>query len=285
MSEQDLLKTNPEDGENDTNKTDKELMDEIIFLLDNASAETLDTDAVRAKLSVIDERDPAEEKFDPEKEWKAFIEANPFDANDEAKTDGAEAQPVRRRKGILTVLRVFEVAVVLAAALVLFSGAANESPIDTIVRWTGDLFLANANRSGELELPANCESEYHSLREALDKNGAQDALCPTWIPERFVLESVEVKTAKARKMFIAIYKDNADEIVISISMRDSVWIKNMLETTEDTYVEEIINGDTFYVLSNIDCSTVFCSKDGYGYNILCDTSREEMILLMESLYK
>lgn len=285
MSEQDLLKTNPEDGENDTNKTDKELMDEIIFLLDNASAETLDTDAVRAKLSVLDERDPAEEKFDPEKEWKAFIEANPFDANDEAKTDGAEAQPVRRRKGILTVLRVFEVAVVLAAALVLFSGAANESPIDTIVRWTGDLFLITANRSGELELPANYESEYHSLREALDKNGAQDALCPTWIPERFALVSVEVKTAKARKMFIAIYQDNADEIIINISLQNPEWIKNMLETTENTYIEKNINGDIFYILSNIEEVKAFCMKDGYGYNISCETSEKEMISVLESLYK
>lgn len=285
MSEQDLLKTKPEDGENDTNKTDKELMDEIIFLLDNSSAETLDTDAVRAKLSVLDERDPAEEKFDPEKEWKAFIEANPFDANDEVKTDGAEAQPVRRRKGILTVLRVFEVAVVLAAALVLFSGAANESPIDTIVRWTGDLFLANANRSGELELPANYESEYHSLREALDKNGAQDALCPTWIPERFALVSVSVVENSRRKSFFARYTDDTDEIVMSISSQNPESIKNMLETTKDTYVEEIINGDTFYMLSNIDCSTVFCLKDGYGYNIRCNISEEELYSLINSLHQ
>lgn len=285
MSEQDLLKTNPEDGENDTNKTDKELMDEIIFLLDNSSAETLDTDAVRAKLSVLDERDPAEEKFDPEKEWKAFIEANPFDANDEAKTDGAEAQPVRRRKGILTVLRVFEVAVVLAAALVLFSGAANESPIDTLVKWTGDLFLANANRCGELELPANCESEYHSLREALDKNGAQDALCPTWIPERFVVVSVDVIENSRRKTFGAIYADNADKIIISISLQNPEWIKNMLETTENTYIEKNINGDIFYILSNIEEVKAFCMKDGYGYNISCETSEKEMISVLESLYK
>lgn len=285
MSEQDLLKFDPEDGKKDIQKTEKELMDEIIFLLENSSAETLDTDAVRTKLSILDERDPLEEKFDPEKEWNAFIEANPFDDNAKAKTDNAKAQPVKRKKGVLTVLRVFEVAVVLAAALVLFSGAANESPVDTIIRWTGDLFFANANQCGELELPAYSESEYRSLREALDKNGAQDARCPTWIPESFALDSVEITEGSKRKMFTARYVDAENRIIITISLQYPEYIKNMLETTEDVYVEEIINGDTYYIMSNVGYAVAFSIKDGYGYNIRCDTTKEELYSIIDSLYQ
>ncbi len=285
MSEQDLLKFNPEDGKEDIQKTDKELMDEIIFLLENSSAEELDTAAIQAKLSVLDERDPAAEKFDPEKGWEAFITAHPFEAKAEAKTDSAEAQPVRRKKCIVTVLRVFEVAVVLAAALVLFSSASGQSPVQTFTKWTADLFSVAANPGGELELPEDSDSEYLSLREALDENGAQDALCPTWIPEGFALDEVEVKNNSLYKLFIATYSENGVEITVSISSQSQEWIANMLETTEDTYIEQPVNGDTYYVLANVEYAMAFCTKNGYAYNIRCESSKEDLFLIIDSLYR
>lgn len=285
MSEQDLLKFNPEDGKEDIQKTDKELMDEIIFMLENSSAEELDTAAIQAKLSILDERDPAAEKFDPEKGWEAFITAHPFEAKAEAKTDDAKAQPVRRKKGIVTVLRVFEVAVVLAAALVLFSSAAGQPPIQTFTKWTTDLFSVAANPGGELELPEGSDSEYRSLREALDENGAQDALCPTWIPEGFALEELEVDSKSRRGIFAGHYTCEDKEIIVSISTQNQDLITSMLETTEDTYVEQLINGDTYYILSNLEYERAFCLKDGYGYNIRGVISREELFLMLDSLYK
>lgn len=285
MSEQDLLKFDPEDGKEDIQKTDKELMDEIIFMLENSSAEELDTAAIQAKLSVLDERDPAAEKFDPEKGWEAFITDHPFEAKAEAKTDSAKAQPVRRKKGIVTVLRVFEVAVVLAAAMILFSSAAGQTPIQTFTKWTTDLFSVAANPGGELELPEGSDSEYFSLREALDENGAQDALCPIWIPEGFVLENIEVDIKSRMGIFAGHYTCEDKEIIVSISTQSQDWIASMLETTEDTYVEQLINGDTYYILSNVEYEMAFCTKNGYAYNIRCETSKEDLFLIIDSLYR
>jgi len=285
MSKQDLLKFNPEDGKEDIQKTDKELMDEIIFMLENSSAEELDTAAIQAKLSVLDERDPAAEKFDPEKGWEAFITAHPFEAKAETKTDSAKAQPVKRKKGIVTVLRVFEVAVVLAAAMILFSSAAGQRPVQTFTKWTADLFSVAANPGGELELPEGSDSEYRSLHEALDQNGAQDALCPTWIPEGFALESVDVDGGKRNSVFTGCYVCEEKEIIVSISSHNPNWVANILETTEDTYVEQVINGDTYYILSNIEYTMAFCSKSGYAYNIRCESSEEDLFLIIDSLYR
>ena len=281
MSEQDLLKITPEDGKKDIQKTDKELMDEIIFALENSSVEELDTAAIQAKLSILEERDPATEKFDPEKGWEAFIAAHPF----EAKTDSAKAQPVKRKKGIVTVLRVFEVAVVLAAAMILFSGAAGQTPVQTFTKWTTDLFSVVANPGGELELPEGSDSEYRSLREALDKNGAQDALCPTWIPEGFALDEIEVDSSNRKNIFTGCYVFEEKEIIVSISLHNPNWEANILETTEDTYVEQAINGDTYYILSNVKYAMAFCTRDGYAYNIRCESTEEDLFLIIDSLYR
>ena len=57
---------------------EQDLMAEITFMLETSSAKELDTGSIRKKLSSLEEKDPLSEKFDPEKEWKAFIADHPF---------------------------------------------------------------------------------------------------------------------------------------------------------------------------------------------------------------
>ena len=51
------------------------------------------------------------------------------------------------------------------------------------------------------------------------------------------------------------------------------------------WLEKVKNGDTFYILSNVEYERAFCLKDGYGYNIRGEISREEILLIIDSLYR
>lgn len=287
MNKQDLFKTNENVGE----KTNTELMDEIVFMLENSSDEELDVNALEAKLALLDERAPIEESYDPDASWNALIEKYPFMAASEEK-NAAEApaepaeprQPEKKKKGRITVLRTLEVAVIAAALLVLFANASGHNPIETITKWTGDIFSITANTGGSLTLPENVEGEYRSLREALDENGAQDALCPTWIPKGFALESVEVTGETRQKVFWAVYSCADKEITVSISTQISQNVSSWLETEEHTYIKYRINEDTFHIFANANYIRAFCSRDGYNYTVWGHIAQEELLSIVDSLY-
>ena len=265
-----------------------ELLDEITYMLENSSVEELDVDAIEAKLAVLQERAPIDEEYDQEAEWKRFLDHQLFNAHN-AEVSEAPARPteVKPKKKLGRVFRTVVIAAVMVVFAVVAASAAGRKPIQTLVNWTGDLFSITANSGGELESETPLEGGYHSLREALDDNHAADALCVTWIPERFGISSIEnASTAQAIK-YIAIYSssDSESEIIISVSSISSS-LENISEREEALSPEKYeINGDIAYFFPNENSLNAVLTHDEYCYSVWGNVTEEEMLSIIESFYR
>jgi hypothetical protein len=153
------------------------------------------------------------------------------------------------------------------------------------VKWTGDLLFISRNPSGELELPEGSESEYRSLREALDQNGAEDALCPNWIPSDYAIDSIFCQTTQYMNRYYAMYISNRGELSIMVTKYESDSGYHMIEIEENGYEEYNVEGMIFIISSNYNIIQAEGSLGSYKYSFLGSIEEDEMRSIIQSLFR
>lgn len=268
-------------------KSNTELLNEISFILEHSSAEDMDLDTVLNNLDILDERAPIEIEEIPGDSWES-IYADYQRRQKEKKEDREAADESKKglRKPRRVLLRTLYAAVLIVLLLFAVAKASGFDPIQSVVKWTGDLLFISRNPSGELELPEGSESEYRSLREALDQNGAEDALCPSWIPSDYALEQVSVLSTRRMTKLLAGYSSDRGELSIIISTGHSTeQTSNVVETDNKEIEEYIFNHDFFYLSSNMNYNGFHADIGEYRYSVIGNVSTEELKSIIQSLYE
>ena len=268
-------------------KSNTELLNEISFILEHSSAEDMDLDTVLNNLDILDERAPIEVGEIPGDSWET-IYADYQRRQEEKKEDRETADESKKglRKPRRVLLRTLYAAVLIVLLLFAVAKASGFDPIQSVVKWTGDLLFISRNPSGELELPEGSESEYRSLREALDQNGAEDALCPSWIPSDYEIESINVKqSARLLKITAFYFSDDNGKITAIITKGFSNEMLEVAEADDDGYYDFEYKGIIFEISHNIDLTQANASIGDYRYSIAGTIAKEEMESIIRSLFR
>lgn len=268
-------------------KSNTELLNEISFILEHSHADDMDLDTVFKNLDILDERAPINVDDVPRDSWESLS------AEYQARKEKAAAEkmalarnkPARkniRRRRILA--RTLYATILIIISLFVLANASGVISIQNIVKQVGDkLFIAH-NPSGELELPEGTESEYRSLREALDQNGMKDALCPSWIPKDYVIESISViQTSRITKCSSACSSERG-ELAITITFNFSDNSGNWIETDENGFSEYQTSDNTFYLSNNLEVIQAFGEIGHYRYSILGNIQEDELKAIIQSLF-
>ncbi len=174
--------------------------------------------------------------------WRELLTRYLPDGTNDLLGDGMGSEPVpspgqpspaarRHSRGIRWMIRIAGVAAILAVLFFVTTITAYALGYDvwgTVAKWSSETFSFAARESGERGDTADRQSnnlEFSSLQEALDYFGIEETITPTWIPERFVLESVVAAENGGLIAFNAHYSYGEDILVMYCRMLDAMLSK------------------------------------------------------------
>lgn len=205
--------------------------------------------------------------------------------------------PVRFRRIWRTALIAAGLAVCIFGCMVV-AQAAGLDVFGAIVRWTESTFSLGPIRSEEAkdELPdvggslqtdtSAEEQEYSSLQEVLDANNISEVTAPTWIPEGYALDQVDVTHLDDPEwLFIyAEYTNGTSILPITITSYTDVPSAQIEKTDKPPEIFEI-DGTTFYLIENTQNYTVAWCTDHYECYI-CGTlgQKENLQKIVYSMF-
>lgn len=139
---------------------------------------------------------------------------------------------------------------VAAAVVLLLVGTATAKAFGfdlwkEVVRWTQETFSFGEWGSVNVE----SDISYNSLQEALEEGDSSPDIVPTWIPEGFALEDIDIEVTPVRMVYIAKYTDG--EKILKITVRDYLGNAPVYAEQNEGLEEEYVNaGTTYYLFSN-----------------------------------
>ena len=259
-----------------TEMSNTEMLNNIFEKLEASDGTDLDVKEIERQLDILQERAPIELPDDIQEEsLKERLEEHPELAKKENKGYGKK---INARK----ILSIIGIAAALAIVLTVVAGAVGFGPV---VKLVDDVVQIVSVPSGDLRINDMEDCEYHTLREALDDNGMEDALCITWIPKGFSLSSVSVKETSAFSRVTARYfGDNKTISFIIRKYKDDNYAESV-ESEENATTEEIksYNGIEYRISKNINEISVLTMNGGYYYDIHGDISLEEMNKILSKI--
>lgn len=229
-----------------TGQSNSELLQEVERILENGNDETMDTERLEAYLAELQKRAPVMEDFDQETEWKKTKEENFF-----LFELGPSEQPSTWRG--FRKIRTAEIFIAVALCLVITVNAFGYNPARWFLDWVDDIIrISNAEPSGNLILPQDDGSEYHSLSEALDAYDINPDTGPQWIPADYSITSVNVQESDGLLKVTGIYTSDRGRLFIRVTQykdgEDAPWIRSVERDAGG--VEKEINGHQIYIVTN-----------------------------------
>ncbi|NLL39840.1 MAG: DUF4367 domain-containing protein [Clostridiales bacterium] len=254
-----------------------------------------DTDAILYIMGVIAKREkehPTGKFTDVHKAWKSFTDYYlPYSNDDkalydfengESKVNGqANLLPPSRPNKKSRVMRASLVAAVFSVLLLAGTVTAKAFGLDlwgTIAKWTMETF--GYSMPGTTENPAG----YISLQDALSKYGVTEPIAPSWIPEGYKLISVDVSETPVKTKFLATYKNNSDELIISVTKT----LNRSLATFEKDANEVtmyVAGGIEHYIMTNNGRKRAVWIVDSYECAISGQITDDEIVRMIDSIYE
>lgn len=151
--------------------------------------------------------------------------------------------------------------------------------------WTKDTFSFVSSEDTQTSEPAADDNlEYTSLRDLLERNNRPSEMVPAWIPEGFVLESVEKVASPCDEIYIAIYLNGENELLIRVRsyLQEA---PEKAEINEDLLEIYEVSGVQYYIFSNMGQMRVVWITGSYQCNISGDLSMEEIKQMIDSIGK
>ena len=256
------------DREDIQKKSNTELLDEVIDIVETQSAEDMDVDAIMKRLALLQERAPVSMDHTPSELMADLKESHPLvfeSLGDRAQGAGTAAETVvhpspkrqpKRRSRFASISIGF-----LAACfcLVVTANALGMNPVQAFLDWADGIVQIYRNPSGIMELPEDDPSQYHSLEEALEAYDMGPDQIPNWIPEDYRLLSVDIIDTGSLIQCSASYIANRGELLIRATrFWDEDWSGRAERNTEGEEYEK--DGLVYYLTTNQELG-----KAGWGY--------------------
>ena len=152
-------------------------------------------------------------------------------------------------------------------------------------RWAKETFSFVSGDNAEVSEPVVDDGlEYSSMQDMLKKNGNEYTIVPTYIPDGFILESIQRGITPAQEIYLARY--------ISGNKKFSIRVQNYLnEDFQKVEIEEEYSeiypyeGVDYYLFENVDQSRAFWVVGSYECIISGDLSIDELKLMIDSIGK
>ena len=255
-----------------------------------------DLDAILYVMEVIAKREKENStgRFrDINKSWKSFNEnylpyikdnKSLYDYDDnENQTTVEQLSPVRKYR------RTIRVACILAIITSLFltgSITAKAFGIDlwgTVAKWTKDTFGFSVPNKAETQQTTSIKSDT-GFEEMLFEYGITSDLVPTWLPEGYLLNNIDVAETPARTTFLATYKDQNNEILITIA---SLYKKSTSAYEKDNkeLIVYKVNSIEHYIMTNIEKVDIVWKWENFECSITGEFSVEEAEKMINSIYE
>ena len=250
---------------------------------------------VDAYLEALDEKAPLPKQFDVESSWNQFRSKHSilFDADDilpNPKHSRSFSHKFRFRKAIPQLVA----AAAIVGVLGMFGAqAAGIDVFGALGRWTEETFhfvapkasaaptyhtVSNGDGFYELE-------QYSTLQDAFDAYSISDPLAPSWIPEGYTLDYVEVSPSDTEIIFSASYSKEQNTLSFLYSYRkDGTFTSSTFEKDGSSVVEYIQNGITHYIMSNLSVQLSAWVNGNCECSITGPISEKEMIAIIDSIY-
>lgn len=151
--------------------------------------------------------------------------------------------------------------------------------------WTKDTFSFVSGEKTLVSDPSPDDQDvYNSLQELLRENNRDPNLVPSWIPEGFVLESVEKMVSPHDEIYNAFYLNGERQLTIRVRS----YLQEDPEKAEingDLLEIYEVSGVQYYIFTNMNQLQAVWINGSYQCNISGDLSMEEMKQMIDSIGK
>ena len=265
-----------------------ELLIEMEIRLDTMTDQSYEGDMVDAYLAALEKKAPIEQKFDAEIGWDIFRSQHAILFEEEDSSE-FEARPHRSHFRRL----VPRVAVAAAVAVILGMFCAQAAGFDVfgaIGQWTEETFrfvpsyATPSSENRDEEVFSDME-QYATLQEAFKAYSISEPLAPTWIPEGYTLDYVEVSPFTDQIMVSASYSKGQDSISLVYAYQmGSTFYSSTFEKDGTSVISYTKGGIVHYIMSNETVLTAAWINGTCECSISGELEVEEMKAIIDSIY-
>lgn len=272
-------------------KTADELLTELEAKMDEMTDLTYDEDVIDSYLDALDEKAPLEEDFDVKQSWEKFRSQHAILFDEDALPN--PEVPQRKSHGF-RFRKAFARVVVVAAIVALFSmfcaQAAGIDVFGVIGRWTEETFrfvtptVSTSPASGPAGTIPDVE-EYQTLQDAFDAYEISEQLAPTWYPDGYVPEYVEVTSMSDQIIFESCYSDGTNTIGFSYTYwANDDLVSSTFEKDNEAVQEYQKSGIIHYIMSNEDVKSVAWMNGTCECSMWGSLSTDDLQHIIDSIY-
>ena len=292
------------------NKMSTEELDEILRLdFQLPDGEGLDEDTILYITEVIASREKSPSRVvcpDVDAAWEDLISKYLPDGTNDLLGNGEETKPVqspkqlspaisRHSRSIRWMLRIVSVAAILAVlffATTITAYALGYDVWGAIASWSQETFSfvqSDTKNNTDQTDPSNSgsvSSEFSSLQEALDSYGITATIAPTWIPERFSLDSVSASKNDGLIVFNTHYSCEDSILVISVICHEQPQ-EQYAQWQKDNVTPTIYEADgtPHYIMTNMGRQKAVWFTSNCECSITGDISEDELLTIIDSIYE
>lgn len=218
-----------------------------------------------------------------------------FRSNEEALADFRKNyMPKATQEGCTKVIRFSNrafrmVAAVLAIALILIGTSVTAEAFNVdfwgkFAIWTKEIFQFTDNPQGTTAV--NPEKEYNaelkSLQDALNDNGVNEKLAPTWMPEEYKSKNLQAMRTPRVRNISAVYEKDGSELIIKI--RQTIGVQAPQVEKNDDFLElYVVDGVEYYIFSNTETLQAAWSIGEFECLMIGEVTLEEMKMMINSI--
>ena len=205
----------------------------------------------------------------------------------------APSKRVIRFKQVRRTVLVAAAAIACMFAIMVTAQAAGVDVFGTMARWTEDVFSfgqvvpdsqVSDDWNQETQVP-DPGTEFASLQEAFDAYGMTEVHEPTWLPEGYALDSLDVLAVDDPflRSFSAAYTDGEGRMSVKV-MSYEVEPIAQVQKTDDPVESVELNGITFYLIKNTENYTIAWYMDQYEYYLSSKGGKDILWKVAESMF-
>lgn len=264
-----------------------ELAEAMELALDGMTEETYDPEVMDAYLDALDRKAPLPVHPDAESSYQEF------QAKLQEYVEQGASKPAKRPSKFRRIARAGLVAALSAVLLAGAAQAAGMDAIGTIARWTESVFsfgtIASSNDSSQTpsvnhKNPADFPEEYQELLAEFEKRGIENYTIPTYVPEGFKADVVELYINEMNCMQFLVMYVYQDEAIMFAVIEDEKHMGLYEKDDGEVWIRST-NGNDHYYFTNLDTNAVAWTIKEFEYTIWSKRPMSDLQKMVDSMYE
>lgn len=263
-------------------KDREELVDDLADCLAQLQDDS-DIERIDRILEELEQMGPARPDFDTEQSLARFYQK--YGEFFSAQPSAEKVKKPKRRKNLRRIARI---AAIIAVLLVVSLGAAQAAGFNILgifPWWNGERFHFTQEEDNVPQmLDSLPDIEFESLQAALDAYDIDIPLAPSDLPDEAELQTLFVDEHKGQLVFSAGYNLPDGELFITIKQTAGVPYFEV-EKKEDDAEIYTVDGVEHLIMDDIGRQKAVWYNGMWEENIIGDVAREDLIAMIDSIYR